>query len=254
MHKLKIIGISLATIFIFSLIASIIAYFYWVEPYLPDTEKIREVSLSEPMKIYSKEGLLISQIGVRKRYIIAYKDIPKYLKDALLVIEDSRFYDHFGVDFVGLVRAFVALVKTGEKTQGASTLTMQLARNLFLTREKSFLRKFREIFLAFRLESVYSKNDILTLYINRVFLGHRSYGFEAAAQTYFGKSLGNLSLSELTLLAGLPKAPSAFNPISNPARAKIRRDYILLRLRENGTIDDETYKLALSEPIKAKKT
>jgi penicillin-binding protein 1A len=252
MKKLKIIGFSLLISFILFIGFSIVAYFRIIEPYLPNTSSIREVSLSEPMKIYSKEGLVLSEIGIRRRYLVEFDEIPKDLINSLLIIEDNRFYDHFGVDFLGLFRAFIELVKTGQKNQGASTLTMQLARNLFLTREKSFIRKFREIFLAFRLENVYSKNEILTLYINRVFLGHRSYGFQAAARTYFGKKLTQLTLSEQAMLAGLPKAPSAYNPLSNPTRAKQRRDYILLRLFQEGIITEERYLLAVSEPIKAK--
>lgn len=253
MRQLKIFGISVAIFFMLSIGFGVFVYFYWVEPYLPDRNEIRDISLSEPMKIYTREGLIISQIGEKKRYIVEYESIPQALIDSLLVIEDKHFYDHFGIDIKGLLRAAIAWVRTGERSQGGSTLTMQLARNLFLTREKSFLRKFREIFLALRLERVYSKNEILTLYVNRVFLGHRSYGFQAAAQTYFGKPLPLLSLAETALLAGLPKAPSTFNPLSNAKRSKVRRDYILLRLYQQGLIDENAYKLAVSEPIKPKK-
>ena len=239
------------SLFLFVMTATglVAMYYYLVEPYLPNLQEISDIKLSLPMQVYSADNKLFAEFGEQKRYLIDADNIPDKIKASLLTVEDSRFYEHIGIDFSALVRAAIALVVTGEKSQGGSTITMQLARNFFLTREKSFLRKIRELFLALKIESVYSKDEILTLYMNRIFLGHRSYGFEAASLTYFGKSLHELSWAESALLAALPKAPSSLNPISFPERAKQRRDLVLGILQEKKIISEEEYQSAILEPI-----
>lgn len=247
----KRVFIFLGSISILLVIAITIFYFIWIKPYLPDISEIEKISLSTPMKVYSNDGKTISEFGERRRYIIEYGEIPQKLVDSLLVIEDNRFYEHNGIDFISIIRAFISLIRTGEKSQGASTITMQLARNFFLTREKSYIRKIREIFLAQRIESVYTKDEILTLYMNRVFLGHRSYGFKAAAQTYFGRPLEELSWGENAMLAGIPKAPSSLNPVTNPEKAQARRNLILSRLKNLSYINEKTYQQEILKPIQS---
>ena len=233
-------------------VAVIIAvYFLLVKPYLPDIEEIADISLTVPMQVYTADEVLFAEFGERKRNLLQQHNLPEKVKTALLAIEDSRFYHHIGIDVLALMRAGIALILSGTKAQGGSTITMQLARNFFLTREKSYLRKLREIFLALRIESVYSKEEILTLYMNRVFLGQRSYGFKAAAQTYFGKDISKLNWAEAALLAGLPKAPSSLNPIKNPERAKNRRDLVLRQLYRLQFISLKEFEEALLEPIQA---
>ena len=229
------------------------AWYYYAEikPSLPDVASIKKIDLSVPLRIYTADGKLMSEVGATRRYLLSYEEIPQHLKDALLVAEDKRFFEHFGVDLRGLTRAVVALVRTGKKSQGASTLTMQLARNYFLSREKSYLRKVREIAIALRLEQLLTKEEILTLYMNKIFLGYRSYGFETAAQTYYGKSAKELTIAEAAMLAGLPKAPSAYNPIINPSRAKQRRNHILKLLLNEGRIDKREHDKALTTSVHA---
>ncbi len=230
---------------------------YWIyeeeiKPNIPDVSAIKSVDLKQPLRIYSSDGKLMSEIGATRRYKLDYEQIPDYLKEALITAEDRRFYGHFGVDFKGILRAIVELIRTGEKSQGASTLTMQLARNYYLSRKKSYSRKIIEIILALRLEQLLSKDEILTLYMNKVFLGYRSYGFETAAQTYYGKSVNELTLDEAAMLSGLPKAPSAYNPVINPQRAKQRRDYILRGMHNKGIISEEELEEALNTPVHAR--
>ncbi len=220
-------------------------------PSLPSVEVLKDVRLQTPMRVYTREGDLIGQFGEKKRNPLPYESIPPLFIQSLLAAEDDGFFDHVGIDFMGLARAVSELVLTGEKGSGGSTLTMQVARNYFLTLERTFTRKFKEILLSLEIERVLSKEEIFELYFNQMFLGHRAYGFEAAAQVYYGKNIGELDLSQLAMLAGLPKAPSRFNPISNPERAQVRRDWILGRMRNLGYISEIDYGEATARPVTA---
>ena len=215
---------------------------------LPEIDALRDVRLQEPLRVYSADGALMAEFGVERRRPIVLAEVPPRLIDAFLATEDSRFFEHHGVDAVGLTRAAVSLAQTGERAQGGSTITMQVARNFFLTPEKTFLRKLSELLLAVRIERSLSKDEILELYLNKIFFGHRAYGISAAAAVYYDKDLRQLSLAEMAMLAGIPKAPSANNPISNPKRALERRNYILNRMHELGQIDAGELAAALAEP------
>lgn len=218
---------------------------------LPNPESLRHVELQTPLEIYSRDGFLIAVFGDKKRVPVAIGEVPKPLVQAFLAAEDDRFYQHPGVDPQGLLRAAWELLRTGHKRQGGSTITMQVARNFFLSPEKTYERKVKEILLALKMEQVLSKDEILELYLNKIYLGHHAYGIAAAAQIYYGKTLEQLTLPEMAMLAGLPKAPSRFNPISNPQRARLRRDYVLRRMHELGFIDDDQYRQALRQPLTA---
>ncbi|WP_292980907.1 penicillin-binding protein 1A [Nitrosomonas sp.] len=210
-------------------------------PSLPSLETLTDYRPKIPLRIYSTDGLLIGEFGEERRDFIKIEDVPKSLKYAILAAEDDRFYQHYGVDYIGVLRAIYSNFKFGGVQQGASTITMQVARNFFLTKEKTLNRKFSETLLAFKIEHSLEKDKILELYINQIYLGQRSYGFASAAQSYFGKKLGNISLAEAAMLAGLPKAPSRFNPVVNPERAKTRQQYVLKRMRELGYISAKQY-------------
>ena len=175
-----------------------------------------------PLRIFSLEGQLIGEFGEERRAIVKIEAVPKGMRDAILAAEDERFYQHGGVDYLGVIRAALSNFVSGGARQGASTITMQVARNFFLSKEKTLTRKFTEVLLAFKIEHSLSKDQILELYVNQIYLGQRAYGFAAAAQIYFGKPLDQISLAEMAMLAGLPKAPSSFNPVVNPKRAKLR--------------------------------
>ncbi len=226
------------------------AYFY-LAPGLPSVESIREVPLEIPLQANTRDGRLIGEVGERFRTPVALEDVPPLLSNAFLAAEDDRFFDHPGYDYQGLMRAAVNLVLTGSKSQGGSTITQQLAREYYLGRERAFVRKARELFLARRLESELSKEEILELYLNKTFLGHRAYGVAAAAQVYFGKTLDELSIAECATLAGLPKAPSAINPVRNPERATNRRAYVLRRLTELNFISEAERQAALAVPMES---
>lgn len=231
---------------------SVLGTYAYFKPELPSVEMLKDVELQTPMRIYSSDGKLISQYGVKRRIPVDFDEIPETLIQALIATEDSRFYQHMGLDPIGVMRASLNLAVTGELQQGASTITMQLARGFFLTRDKTFVRKIKEIFIAWHIEQVLTKNEILALYVNKVALGHRSFGFGAAAQVYYGKPLAELNLAQLATLAGLPKAPSALNPISNPKRSKDRRRIVLLRMLDEGFINQQQYELAADMPVVAK--
>jgi len=245
----KVIKSVLALLFIG--ILSIVILYLTLRSELPEINSLEDVQWQTPMQIYSSEGLLISQFGEKKRIPLTFDEIPQQLIDALLATEDDRFYFHFGVDPIGMGRAILGKL-TGNDKGGASTITMQVARNFFLTREVTYTRKIREIFLSFHIEHLLTKNEILTLYVNKIPLGHRSFGFGAAAQVYYGKALNQLTLAQIAVLAGLPKAPSTYNPISRPDRAKIRRTTVLQRMLVSGYITDEEYQQAKSAPITGK--
>lgn len=216
---------------------------------LPPVDSLRELQLAEPMRVYTREGELIGEFGAERRTRVAYDELPETLVQAFLAAEDERFFEHDGVDVWGLLRAAMVVARTGEKAQGGSTITMQLARNVFLSSEKTYTRKLREILLARRIENSLDKAEILELYLNKIFLGERAYGVGAAAQVYFNKRPLDLSLVEAATLAALPKAPSRDNPIVNPARARDRRDYVLRRMHAAGFIDRETRDAALASPL-----
>jgi penicillin-binding protein 1A len=225
--------------------------YLYLSPQLPAVEQLREIKLQTPMRVYTREGDLIGQFGEQKRNPLPYDQIPQQFVQALLAAEDDGFFRHVGIDFAGLLRAASELVLTGEKGSGGSTLTMQVARNYFLTLERTFTRKFKEILLSLEIERSLSKEEIFELYFNRIFLGHRAYGFEAAAQVYYGAHIAELGLAQYAMLAGLPKAPSSYNPISNPQRAKVRRDWILGRMVSLQYITPEEYQQALQQPVTA---
>ncbi|MES2884423.1 MAG: PBP1A family penicillin-binding protein [Pseudomonadota bacterium] len=222
-----------------------------IEAQLPSVQSLREPNLGAPLRIYSADGKLIGEFGAERRSPLAYEQFPEQVIQAFLAAEDDQFFEHGGVDYMGLVRAAFKLAATGEKRQGGSTITMQLARNVFLSPERSYERKIREILLAQKIERELDKKRILEIYLNRIFLGTRAYGVAAAAYVYFGKTLNELTLAETAVLAALPKAPSALNPLTNPKRALERRNYVLRRMHELNYIDDDAFKQALAEPIVA---
>ncbi len=227
------------------------AYFY-LAPGLPSVESIREVPLQIPLQAITRDGRLIGEVGEKFRTPVALEDVPPLLRHAFLAAEDDRFFEHPGYDYQGLMRAGVNLVLTRSRSQGGSTITQQLAREYYVSRERTFVRKARELFLARRLEAELSKEEILELYLNKTFLGQRAYGVAAAAQVYFGKALEELSIAECATLAGIPKAPSAINPVRNPGRAENRRAYVLRRLRELDFISEAERQAALAEPMESK--
>jgi penicillin-binding protein 1A len=227
------------------------AYLY-LEPKLPSIETLKDVRLQVPLRIYSKDQLLISEFGEKRREPLDFDQIPPIMINAFLAAEDDRFYQHPGVDYQGILRAAIQLLLTGERRQGGSTITMQVARNFFLTSKKTYTRKLNEIFLALKIERMLSKEEILELYLNKIYLGHRSYGVGAAALVYYGRPLDKLELSEIAMIAGLPKAPSRYNPISDPARALVRRNYVLGRMRQLDYISQFEYETAKAAPVTAK--
>lgn len=239
----------LVAIFVLLATAGVYADRSSLEPDLPSVESLRQLQLSVPLRIFTDDGKLIGEYGAERRALLKYKDFPKKVVLAFLSAEDAHFFEHSGVDYVGLLRAGVNLALTGEKAQGGSTITMQLARNVFLTSEKTFTRKFREILLAQKIERELSKEEILELYLNKIYLGERAYGVGAAAKVYFNKDVKDLTLSEVAVLASLPKAPSANNPVKNPARAAERRNYVLRRMLELRHISKQEYAAAVAEKV-----
>ena len=225
--------------------------YLYLSPNLPDVETLRDVKLQTPMRVYTRDGQLIGQFGEQKRSPLPFDAIPQQFINALLAAEDDNFFRHSGIDVMGLMRAVSELVLTGEKGSGGSTLTMQVARNYFLTFERTFMRKFNEILLAIEIERALDKEEIFDLYFNRVFLGHRAYGFQAAAQVYYGKSIEELTLAQHAMLAGIPKAPSRNNPISGPVSGLERRNWILGRMLRLGFINTSQYNEAVRAPITA---
>ncbi len=222
-------------------------------PNLPSIEALTDYRPKIPLRIYTADGFLIGEFGEERRSVVKIESVPDVLKNAILAAEDERFYQHTGVDYIGVLRAAYSNISQGGKMQGASTITMQVARNFFLSREKTVTRKLYEVLLAFKIEAGLSKDQILELYINQIFLGQRSYGFAAAAQAYFAKPLEKLSIAEAAVLAGLPKAPSAYNPVANPSRAKQRQLYVLRRMRELDYITEAQLTVAQKAPITIKR-
>lgn len=234
-------------------ISLLIGYFWLIElgKELPDIQQLRNVEYQIPLSVYSRDQHLLAQFGTKKRKPVDIDAIPRQLANAFIVAEDNKFYAHNGVDYKGLLRAAVHLILSGEKKQGGSTITMQVTRNFFLTREKTYIRKLKEIILALRIEQSYSKDHIMELYLNKIYLGHRSYGVIAAALTYYNRELAELSLAQFAMLAGLPKAPSLYNPVTNPTRALQRRNYILQKMFKLNYIDQLEFERAINAPISA---
>ena len=218
-------------------------------PNLPSLEVLTDYQPKIPLRVYTVEGALIGEFGEERRSLISIKEVPEQLKLAILAAEDERFYQHTGIDYLGVARAAYANLTQGGRRQGASTITMQVARNFFLSSEKTLTRKLYEALLAFKIENNLEKDQILELYVNQIYLGQRAYGFAAASQIYFGKSLDKLTLSEAAILAGLPKAPSAYNPVANPQRARQRQQYVLRRMRELGHITEQQKVEATKAPL-----
>jgi penicillin-binding protein 1A len=221
-----------AAAFLLMVFAFAVAY-----AHLPTIEALADYRPKIPLRIWTADGVLIGEFGEERRDFAALRDVPQFVKDAILSAEDDRFYEHSGVDYSGIARAVFANFVTGRRGQGGSTITMQIARTFYLTSEKSYIRKLYEIALALKIESGLSKDRIFEIYLNQIFLGQRAYGFAAASQTYFGKKLGDVSVAEAAMLAGIAPAPSAYNPISSMRRAKTRQQYVLGRMLALGKID-----------------
>ena len=241
---LLIIGVVCTLVF-----TLILGYAFLIaKPNLPKISALVDYNPKTPLRIYTADKVLIGEFGEERRKVIPLSEIPLSMRNAVIATEDDRFYSHGGVDYVGVLRAGVANLR-GHLAQGASTITMQVARNFFLSNEKTFSRKIYEILLAWQIESELSKDKILEIYMNQIFLGQRAFGFASAAQIYFGKDLKDISIAESAMLAGLPKAPSAYNPVTNFRRAKIRQEYILQRMRDLSYITPEQYQKAMAEEL-----
>lgn len=218
-------------------------------PNLPDLSAMIDYRPRVPLRIYTADHVLIGEFGEERRNVLRFNEIPDIMKSAILAAEDDRFYQHGGIDWAGVLRAALANTIHMSKTQGASTITMQVARNFYLSSEKTYTRKFYELLLTFKIEATLSKDEILDLYMNQIFLGHRAYGFAAASRSYFGKPLSEITPAEAAMLAGIPKAPSRFNPISNLPRAKARQAYVLGRMRSLGYLNEDEYQQAMAQEI-----
>lgn len=234
---------------LFVVITVVVILYAYAQSQLPDVASLKTIELQVPLQIFTKDGLLIQEYGEKRRIPIPYDQIPPTLVHAVLATEDQRFFEHPGVDIMGLGRAAISMIQTHRKSQGGSTITMQVARNFFLNSKKTFLRKFNEIMLAIKIDQELSKEKILELYLNQIYLGNRAYGVGAAAQVYYGKALQDLNIAQLAMIAGLPQAPSSHNPIINPLAAKKRRDHVLERLYEEKYISKEQYQEALQQPL-----
>ena len=220
-----------------------------IYPKLPDLNTLTDYRPKVPLRVLTSDGVLIGEFGEERRRPVDISEVPLVMQQAILSAEDDRFYEHGGIDFMGVARALVTNLTSGGRTQGASTITMQVARNFFLTRDKTWTRKLYEVLLYNKIEANLSKDEILELYINQIYLGQRAYGFQSASQVYFGKPLRDINAAEAAMLAGLPKAPSAFNPIVNPIRAKVRQKYVLGRMNSLNFLTDEQYQEALNTEL-----
>ncbi|MGM0481555.1 MAG: penicillin-binding protein 1A [Pseudomonadota bacterium] len=250
MKLFKRLVVSLVILFLLG-VGSVAALYFYVKADLPSVATLRDVELQTPMQVFSKDGELISQFGEKRRIPVSLEDVPKSMVDAFLSTEDSRFYQHYGVDPIGVMRAFYVLVTTGDIKEGASTITMQLARNFFLSFDRAWMRKIKETFIALHIEQLLNKDEILELYLNKIAFGHRAYGVGAAAQVYYGKSLQQLNLAQIATIAGLPKAPSNLNPLSSPEASKARRRVVLLRMLDEKKITREQFDQAADAPVTA---
>jgi len=255
MKALKFIFNFFFHITIFISLSAVIGFcgaFLYLTPNLPSITNLKNIQYQVPLRIYTQDHKLIAEYGEKRRIPIKYAALPKALINGFISAEDDRFFYHPGVDYKGILRAVVTLARTGQRRQGGSTITMQVARNFFLSRKKTYLRKLNEIFLSLKIERALSKQDILQLYLNKIFLGHRAYGVAAAADAYYGQPLDNLTMAQYAMIAGLPKAPSTYNPITNPTRALQRRNYVLKRMHKLGHLADDAYAIAKKAPITAK--
>ncbi len=232
--------------------SGLIGAYYYVAPSLPPAEAIREIPLQIPLRIFSRDGRLIEEVGERRRVLVEYEDLPQFVVDAFISAEDRRFFEHSGIDPLGIARAVLLMIRTGEISGGGSTITQQLARDYFLTREQLFTRKLREAFLAYKIEQEFSKQEIMALFLNKMFFGQRAYGVAAAAQVYFGKNLNDINIAEAATLAGVLPAPSSYNPVRSPANASMRRSYVLNRMHDLGYIEDQVFEEAMATPMVSK--
>ena len=248
---LKALGI-LVLLAVLAVALGVGGIYWYLAPKLPSAEILRDVHLQVPLRVYTREGELLAEFGEKRRTPLRLDEVPEQLIQAFLAGEDDRYFEHPGVDWQGLTRAVLYLIRTGEKGPGGSTITMQVARNFFLTREKTYIRKLNEILLALKIERELTKEEILELYVNKIFLGHRAYGVGAAAQVYYGLPVTELDLAQLAMIAGLPKAPSRFNPVTNPQQAVARRAYVLRRMLELDYIDQAEHDKARDAPVTAK--
>ena len=239
------LGLTLGTVVV-------VAVYLHLEPKLPSIENLREVELQVPLRVYTSDQKLMAEFGEKRRNPLKYNQISPKLIQAFLAAEDDRFFHHPGVDYRGILRAAVQLILTGKRSQGGSTITMQVARNFYLSSKKTYTRKLNEILLSLRIERALTKEEILELYLNKIYLGNRSYGVGAAAEVYYGKYLHELNTAQMAMIAGLPKAPSRYNPIINPSRALLRRDYVLRRMAKLGYISDKELSETLDQPVTAK--
>ncbi|MGB5256132.1 MAG: PBP1A family penicillin-binding protein [Woeseiaceae bacterium] len=232
-------------------VAAVIGAYYFVEPGLPKAETIRDIPLQIPLRIFSRDGYLISEIGERRRILVTFDDLPPHVVQAFISAEDRRFFEHPGIDYQGILRSFARLLQSGEISGGGSTLTQQLARDYFLTREQLFTRKLREAFLAYKIEQEFTKQQIMALFLNKMFFGQRAYGVAAAAQVYFNKSLDQINAAEAATLAGVLPAPSRYNPVYSAANATMRRNYVLGRMHDLGYIDNPLYEESTALPMES---
>ena len=241
-----------ALLFIFAgVLAFISSLNIYISEKLPEAQEIREIELQVPLKVFTSDGKLIGEFGEKRRSALKFEDIPPYFVEAVLAAEDDEFFSHSGVSYTGLIRSVFRLLASGEVQGGGSTITMQVAGNYLTGRDINLFRKIKDIFLAYRLERIYSKEEIFEFYVNRIFLGNRAYGIASASEVYYGTSIKDLNLAQWAMIAGLPKAPSSMNPIVNPRRALIRRNWILTRMLDLGYIHEEQYDLAIKAPISA---
>jgi penicillin-binding protein 1A len=240
--------------FVFGIAAAVIGAYYYVAPGLPQAETIREIPLQIPLRIYSRDGRLIDEIGERRRIVVGYDDLPKYVVDAFVAAEDRRFFEHPGVDYRGILRAALSFLRYGDVSEGGggSTITQQLARDYFLTRDVLFTRKLREAFLAYKIEKEFSKQEIMALFVNKMFFGQRAYGVAAAAQVYYGKGLRNMTIAEAATIAGVLPSPSYYNPVTSPSNALMRRTYVLRRMYELEFISTADFQEAMDYPLESR--
>jgi penicillin-binding protein 1A len=239
-------------VLLLGVVYALLASYVFIAPSLPSSEGMRNTPLQVPLRVYTRSGALIMQIGEQRRVPVSYAEIPQLVREAFLAAEDDRFFEHGGVDYFSMLRSLWVDVKGGEFTQGGSTITMQTARNMFLTKDKHIQRKLQEVFVTLRMERDFTKEQILETYLNVIFFGQRAYGVAAAAEVYFGKPLSELSVAEAAMLAGLPQAPSRYNPVTSPERATERRRYVLHRMQALHYIDAATAKRAGEEEIHAR--
>ena len=252
MIRALLVLLGLGVITAISAVAGVVGAYYYVQPGLPAAETIRDIPLQIPLRIFSRDGLLVSEIGERRRILVTYDDLPQHVVDAFVAAEDQRFFVHPGIDYRGILRAFAQLAATGDISSGGSTLTQQLARDYFLTREQKFTRKLREAFLAYKIEQEFTKEQIMALFLNKMFFGQRAYGVAAASQVYFNKNLADINEAEAATLAGVLPAPSRYNPVYSAANAEIRRGYVLGRMLDLGYIGEPAYDNSMALPMESR--